>query len=130
MPTCLEPFSGSFWLVTGGYFSGVWSKFITSEGEILFSSTKSMSQWRKRISASFFAPSGMFGLPVVAAIFTKSSLLKRLFAQDEFSKSSSFKCSRLLLSIKAFAVATTTTFLTISPFFRYMYVKIFLYLFV
>ena len=70
----------------------------------------------------------MSGLSVVAALLTKPILLKRLFAQDEFSKSRSFKCSRLLLSIKDFAVATATILLTI-PLFS-IFVKIFLNLFV
>ena len=40
----------------------------------------------------------MSGLTVVAAFLTKSILLKRPFAQDEFSKFMYFKWSRLVLS--------------------------------
>ena len=41
MPTYLQPYFAKVGLVTGAYFSGVWSKFIISEFAILFSSTKS-----------------------------------------------------------------------------------------
>ena len=120
MPTCSEPFSARVWLVTGAYFSGVWSKFIISESGIVFSSTKSTIWWKKRILASFFCAFWNVWSPCCSCPFYKTHPLKRLFVQDEFSKSRSFKCSRLLLSIKAFAVATATTLLTIPPFFRYM----------
>ena len=65
--------------------------------------------------------------PCCSYPFNKTHLLKKT-SQDEFSKSRSFKCSRLTLLIKAFAVAAATDLLTIPLLFDY--VKIFLYLFV
>ena len=64
------------------------------------------------------APSGIFDLPVVAAHLTETILRKRLLAYSVFSESVHLRCSSLLCSIKAFAVAMATMLFTIPPSFR------------
>ena len=73
--------------------------------------------WYKR-AAPFFAPSGMTGLPVVADCLTNPIRWNKLFVQDVFSRSSTFRFLSSLIAIRACAIAIATTVFTMPPFFR------------
>ena len=92
-----------------------WRLVKTNESGIFFSSTKLIISWRKRIPVFFCAFWNVWS-PCCSYPFYKIHPLKKKFCH----KSRYFKYSRLLLLIKAFAMATATTLLTMPPFFQYM----------
>ena len=118
MLTCFELRFAKFWLDTGAYFSGVWSKFMTKDDGMSCSSTNLMIWWWYKRSASFFAPSGMTGLLVVADRLRNPIRWNKLFGQDVFSRSSTFRFLSSHFAIRACAIATATTVFTTSPFLR------------
>ena len=82
-----EPFLAKVWFVLGIYFSFAWSRFKIRLSGILWSSTTDTLSCKYKSWASFFAPSGTSILSVVFMRFLKPILRKRLFAQDDESRS-------------------------------------------
>ena len=119
METCFVFFSAIDLLETGTNLDGVWSIFILREGGISYFSTNLAIWWWNINPASFLAPSGISGLPVVLALFYVTHSSKRAFCPDEESRLIAFKCSLLLFDIRALAAAMATTALTTPPFFLY-----------
>ena len=72
--------------------------------------------WYKRL-VYFFAPSGITGLPVVADRLTNPIRWNKLFAQDVFSRSTTFRFLSSLFAIRACVIAIATTVFTTPPFF-------------
>ena len=68
------------------------------------------------------------GIWVVQALFTKTILTKRRFAQDVLSRSKTLSHSPKLLAISVFATATTTTLFITPPFERKVSKSLFFFL--
>ena len=80
-------------------------------------STKLVISWRNINPASFRATSAISGWAVVEAVLTKPILTKRLFTQDELSRSRNLSDSSEPFSINALTSAKITIVLT-TPFER------------
>ena len=121
MLICFEPRFAKVWLDTGPYFGGVWSKFMTKDDGMSCSSANLMIWWWYKRPASFFAPSGMTDLPVVADRLTNPIRWNELFVQDVFPRSITFRFLSSLFAIRACAISNfhnRSTIFTTAPFFR------------